>query len=223
MVVARRDFLASGIYQPIAERLAKYVTMVSQGEAITLADAGCGEGYYLRQIKQLCYPTAKTTLDTAFIGWDISKFATQSAAKQSDFGTWLTASNAAIPLSANAIDALLNVFGFEVADEFARVLKRGGFLITADAGEKHLIDIRELIYPDIKPYRPKNLLDNKHFSLCKQESLRYETTINAQQLAQLLLMTPHFFRATAERKANLQAHAQLTVTIDVIFRIYQRI
>ncbi len=217
MVAARRDFLASGAYQPIAERVAKYVLLLAQGLPVYLADAGCGEGYYLRQIQRLCYPQADTA--AGFIGWDISKFTVQSAAKQATFpAQWLTASSAHIPLADNSVDVLLSLFGFEVPQEFARVLKPQGYLVTADAGERHLIEIRERIYPDLKPYRPKPAVAG--LSLLKQEGLSYEITLSQPQLAQLLLMTPHFFRTKAEAKAQLLDLPALSVTVEVVFRIY---
>ncbi len=221
MVVARRDFLASGVYQPIAELLGKYVTLLGQGEPQIIADAGCGEGYYLRHIQRLCYPTPDYFGDNggAFIGWDISKYAVQSAVKQSNFRSqWLTASNAAIPIADNQIDILLSNFGFEVADEFTRVVKSGGYIMTLDVGEKHLLELRELIYPSIKPYQAKALLE---LSLVKEDSLQYEVTLSAQQIAQLMLMTPHFYRATQQAKEELSKLTELSVTVSVILRIYR--
>lgn len=229
MVVARRDFLASGVYQPIAEMLAKYVTVLSQGMPAVIADAGCGEGYYLRHIQRLCYPQASA--GAQFIGWDVSKFATQAAAKNSDKTqpfTWLTASNAAIPLASQSVDILLSIFGFEVVDEFARVVTllntqigQGGYVMTVDAGERHLIELRERIYPSIKPYREKPLLTSNQLTLRKQTQLAYEISLNAKQLSQLLLMTPHFYRATATAKAAVAELFELSVTVDVSLRIYQ--
>lgn len=218
MVTARRDFLASGAYQPIAENLGKIIMMLSQGMPTTIADAGCGEGYYLRQVKQLCFPQHHTRAQ--FIGWDISKFAVQSAAKQAHFGTWLTASNAHIPLAEESVDILLSLFGFEVTEEFARVVKSSGFVVTADVGENHLIEIRRLIYPDIKAYQEKPLLDNASFTLMRQHRLTYQIPLKQRQIEQLLLMTPHFFRAKSTDKTMLLSLDALAVTVDVNFRTY---
>lgn len=227
MVTARRAFLASGVYQPIAEMLAKTVTIVGQGEPKVIADAGCGEGYYLRQIQRLCYPNVGYFSQNggAFIGWDISKYAVQSAAKQANQqtnfpATWITASNAAIPIADDKVDILISGFGFEVAEEFARVVKSGGYVLTLDAGEQHLIELRQLIYPTLKPYQAKPALSEKHLKLLKTDDLQYHITLNAEQLSQLMLMTPHFYRATAEAKAQLAELSALSVTVDVLLRIY---
>lgn len=225
MVAARRDFLATGVYQPIAERLAGLVTTLSQGEPKIIADAGCGEGYYLRQLQRLAYPNREyfNTHGGALIGWDISKFAVQSAAKQSPLlATWLTASNAAIPLADNSVDILMSGFGFEVSNEFYRVLKsgQGSYLITLDAGEQHLLQLRQIIYDEIKPYQEKPSLDTGLFTLLKQQSISYQTDIQKVQINQLMAMTPHLYRTSAAGKQRLSAINYLPITIDVVCRIY---
>lgn len=222
MVAARRDFLATGVYQPIAEMLSKYVTVLSQGMPCTVADAGCGEGYYLRYIRRLCYPN--TDSGAVFIGWDISKFAAQAAAKATDRHlpiTWLTASSAAIPLCNNSADIILNIFSFPVAEEFARILNKCGYVITVDAGEQHLIELRRLIYPTIKPYQDKKPLSKAYFAQRKQSSITYEITLNTEQLQQLMLMTPHLYRASISGKKAVAMLSELTVTVDVVLRIEQ--
>ncbi len=224
MVSARRDFLASQVYQPIAERLANVVIRLSQGESKVIADAGCGEGYYLRQVQRLCYPNLSVFYrhSGAFIGWDISKYAVQSAAKQADFdATWITASNAAIPIVDNGIDILWSSFGFEVPHEFARVVKSGGYVLTLDSGKNHLRQMREIIYEHLKPFQEKSLLPGEQFQLLKAENIDYDVKVNVQQLQQLMLMTPHLFRASASGKQALQNYSELTLTVDTSMRIYQ--
>ncbi len=224
MVAARRDFLNRGAYQPIAELLAKTVTIVSSGEPCTIADAGCGEGYYLRNIQRLAFPNAEFFYREGeqFIGWDISKYAVQAAAKQASFAChWVTASNAAIPVADDSIDIVLSCFGFEVAQEFARIAKPRAHIITVDAGEQHLLEVRKLIYPELKPYRAKPPLAAENIRLLKENSLSYNVGVDSRQLSQLMLMTPHFFRATEAAKKRLAALENLSLHIDVVVRIYR--
>ncbi|PIE46205.1 MAG: rRNA (guanine-N1)-methyltransferase, partial [Gammaproteobacteria bacterium] len=207
MVAARRDFLASGVYQPLAESLAKTVTLLGQGQPKVIADAGCGEGYYLRQIQRLCYPHLDYFYQHGgeFIGWDISKYAVQAAAKQAKFKAhWCTVSNAAIPLPNNAVDLLICAFGFAVAPEFARILcmdnkgrtqtgGQGGYLITLDSGATHLIELRKIIYEKIKCYQEKNTLPGTLFRLLRQEVISYQVSLHQKQIIQLMCMTPHLY------------------------------
>ena len=66
MVAARRRFLNAGPYQPIAEAVARATLDGLPNEAACL-DAGCGEGYYLRQLAAAA-TTANKTL--AVLGLD---------------------------------------------------------------------------------------------------------------------------------------------------------
>lgn len=223
MVAARRDFLSSGVYQPIAELLAKTVMMISAGQPCVIADAGCGEGYYLRRVQQLAFPQLDffQRYGGQLIGWDISKYAVQSAAKQSSMpSTWVTASNAAIPLANDSVDILFSCFGFEVEAEFTRIVKSGGYIVTLDVGEQHLIELRQRIYPVLKPYKPKPTLTASKVKMLKENQLYYNVGVNTQQLAQLMLMTPHFYRATSEAKMALNEIRELSVSIDIMLRIY---
>ena len=65
MVAARQRFLAAGDYAPIAKALSQAVMRhCEQAETYSCLDAGCGEGYYLRQLaQQLPDAQALATLD----------------------------------------------------------------------------------------------------------------------------------------------------------------
>ncbi len=224
MVNERHYFLESGAYSPIAELLAKTVMKLTQGEPRVIADAGCGEGYYLRQVQRLCFSHSEYFDNNGglFVGWDISKYAVQKAAKFANFSAlWLTASNAHIPLADNSVDILISAFGFEVSEEFARVLKPNGYVITLDAGENHLLSLRKVIYPVIKPFREKPFLNKTLFSCVGKDSTTYHTLLNKTQLTQLMTMTPHLYRATYEGKQAVQQLDELEIDVDVQLRIYR--
>ncbi|WP_421911750.1 putative RNA methyltransferase [Marinobacter sp.] len=215
MVAARRRFLNAGFYQPIAETVNKAVT-TRAGDTKPLAclDAGCGEGYYLRQL-------AASNMDRslALVGVDISKWAILAAAKQDKRPRWLVGSNANLPVLSGTLDCVLCLFGFPVYSEFARVLKPGGMLIQADAGRDHLRELRKIIYPSIKPEKPPMAEVPDGFSDLGTETVRYSLTLESQDaIADLLAMTPHFYRAPAEGRVRAETLETLTVTVDVTLR-----
>src|SRR5574343_199417 len=79
MVAARRRFLNAGHYAPIAELVRRAVLAdVAADASLACLDAGCGEGYYLRQLAAAVGD--RQTL--AILGLDISKWAVLAAAKQ---------------------------------------------------------------------------------------------------------------------------------------------
>ena len=126
MIAARRRFLTAGFYHPIAAAVSRAVLAdLPAGITSSCLDAGCGEGYYLRQLAA-AVPDEQTL---ALLGLDISKWAVLAAAKQDKRPSWVVGSNAKLPVLPGTLDRVLCMFGFPVYAEFARVLKPGGLLV----------------------------------------------------------------------------------------------
>lgn len=224
MVAARRRFLDAGFYAPIAAAVSR-AALAGQPTATSLSviDAGCGEGYYLRQLAAAS-PGGQAL---ALLGLDISKWAVLAAAKRDrgnsegkskgDGGTnWIVGSNARLPVLPATLDRVLCLFGFPVYPEFARVLKPGGELLQVDAGPDHLRELREIIYPALKPERIADGMTPAGFVPLSTETVRYGIQLTAaEQIADLLVMTPHFFRANSEGRARAGALTSLALTVDV--------
>lgn len=220
MVAARRRFLTAGFYQPIAAAVSRAVLADLPADAsISCLDAGCGEGYYLRQLAAAVGD--QQTL--ALLGLDISKWAVLAAAKQDRRPNWVVGSNANLPVLPGTLDRVLCLFGFPVYAEFARVLKTGGRLLQVDAGPDHLRELREIIYPSLKPERPADLQTPEGFGRLSTETLRFPIELtSAGQIADLLAMTPHLFRASAEGRAAAAALTALSLSVDVRLTQFER-
>lgn len=219
MVAARRRFLNAGHYQPIADAVAD-ATLADLPATASCLDAGCGEGYYLRQLAAAV--GAQQTL--AILGLDISKWAVQAAAKQDKRPGWVVGSNANLPVLPGTVDRVLCMFGFPVYAEFARVLKPGGRLIQVDAGPEHLRELREIIYPALKEERPADTRIPDGFALLASETVRYPLEVAGQeQIADLLAMTPHLYRASADGRARAAALTALAMTVDVRLLCFERL
>ena len=213
MVAARRHYLNAGFYQPIAALVSRAVLAeLPAGRAAACLDAGCGEGYYLRELAA----AAGETHDLALLGLDISKWAVLAAAKQDKRPNWVVGSNANLPVLPATLDRVLCMFGFPVYPEFARVLRPGGELLQVDAGPDHLRELREIIYPTLKPQRPASAVVPAGFEALPGESLAYTLDLaGAEVIADLLTMTPHLYRASAEGRAKAAALSALSLTVDV--------
>lgn len=218
MVLARRQFLASTAYAPIANKLAEVVAAYLPAvDDLTLVDAGCGEGYYLDCLRQQLFASRQVNT----LGVDISKPAIVSAAKKYKHTTWLVGSNHQLPLLPNSVDVVLCLFGFPAYGRFKSLLKPGGIIVLVDPGPEHLIELRELIYPTVKRKAVSTLHEAEAlgFTLSGQVDLQYQCKgVNQAQLQNLTLMTPHFYRASSEGKAAVAQLAQLDLSVDVCFR-----
>lgn len=222
MVAARRRFLGAGYYQPIADAVTQACLHAASSTRLRCLDAGCGEGYYLRHLAAQANVVAQ---DLLILGVDISKWAVQSAAKQdkSKHCAWIVGTNARIPAPSAAFDRILCLFGFPVYPEFARLLGEGGRIVQVDAGPAHLKELREVIYPSLKPERTAEPSIPEGFVQTALSPLRYSIALDQPDLiADLLAMTPHLYRATAEGRRRAAELTQLSVTVDVRIQCLER-
>ena len=213
MVQARAEFLANGFYHPLAAEISR---LVLPHKPHTLLDAGCGEGYYLRHLLQAANENGQSMQVAAL---DISKWAVQAAARSEKRATWLVASNSHIPIVDNSIDTLLCVFGFPVEAEFARVLTANGRLIMVDPAEHHLSELKQVIYDDVqaKPYQLP--IKGVNWQLASEQRVTFTVCLPSNQAVRnLLVMTPHLYRASSAGRARAEALETLTVTVDVWVR-----
>ncbi|MBS1211096.1 MAG: rRNA m(1)G-745 methyltransferase [Proteobacteria bacterium] len=68
----------------------------------------------------------------------------------------------------------------------------GGLLLQVDAGPDHLRELREAIYPTLKPPRKPETQAPEDFTRLEGQSLRYSVHIaGAEPITDLLTMTPH--------------------------------
>ena len=225
MVAARQRFLNAGHYQPIADALSRTVLAeLPTNTTASCLDAGCGEGYYLRQLRTAAGGDGHSL---ALMGLDISKWAVLSAAKQaatiSPWANWVVGSNANLPVLSNTLNGLLCIFGFPVYSEFARVLKPGSILYQVDTGPDHLRELRDIIYPRVRPARTLEPQQPAEFTHRSSISIHYRLTLtDTAAIADLLAMTPHLYRTTAEGRAKASALTTLEVTVDAILSRFER-
>jgi 23S rRNA (guanine745-N1)-methyltransferase len=233
MVSARQRFLNAAHYRPIADTVCRAVLAeLTTDITANYLDAGCGEGYYLRQLRTA---TGGEEHSLALMGLDISKWAILSAAKQATtmsglttattapWANWVVGSNANLPVLSNTLDGLLCIFGFPVYNEFARVLKPGGILYQMDAGPDHLRELRDIIYPRVRPARTLEPQQPAEFTHRSSESIRYRHTLtDAAAIADLFAMTPHLYRTSAEGRAKASALTALEITVDAILSRFER-
>ena len=211
MVAARRRFLEAGHYRPIADAVAQALQAdLPPGAAAACLDAGCGEGYYLRRL------AAAGDARLSLLGLDISKWAVLAAAKAERRIGWVVGSNARLPVLDASLDRVLCMFGFPVYAEFARVLRPGGQLLQVDAGPDHLRELREIIYPELKPRRGESAPVPAGFAPAGDERVRYRIALaEPAAIADLLAMTPHLHRASVAGRAKAAALSALELTVDV--------
>lgn len=215
MIQARQRFLAQGFYQPLAEQVA---SVILASDALSVLDAGCGEGYYVRQLIQTAEQQAKSL---QIAGLDISKWAVQQAAKQEKRATWMVASNSALPLADNSVDTLMCLFGFPAEAEFERVLKPEGRLIMVDPASNHLHELKQIIYPEIKDKPAQLPINDNRWTMLEEKRVSYSVTLpDNDTIRDLLTMTPHLYRSSYAGRERAEALKELDMSVDVWVRAF---
>lgn len=219
MVVARTTFLNKGFYQPIVDALGNLVAphLSDTSKRIHFTDIACGEGYYTHALTQyLSDNTSETELAT--FGVDISTPAIKAACKRDKSAVWFVGNAKVLPIVSESQDIATCLFCRTDYQEAARILRTGGILITADTGPRHLIELREKLYREIKhqPHSQELKHPEDDFEHLSSVNVLAEATLNSyEDIQNLLQMTPHFWRASPQAKSALSNVAKMNVTIDV--------
>ena len=220
MVNGRRAFLALGFYQPLADAISnifnQHLATLTPESEVSFFDAGCGEGYYMAQVSQSCN---RTDLKIEFSGLDISKFAIQKAAKKYSENHFAVASTFQLPLENNSQDAVLQIFAPSSELEIHRVLKSNGIWITVNPAANHLFEFKQALYDKPTEHKTEQVTP-QGFELTQQLNISFVMQlIEPEQRENLLMMTPYYWSATAEKKQKLVDNLQ-QFTTDFDIRVY---
>ncbi len=236
MVAARHNFLKQGHYLPIYSALEN--TVLSQLAAykthdkrlLHIADIGCGEGYYTRKLDE----KLATNFHVQSWGIDISKEAILCAGKTPSKVKWLIATLSRLPFADQSMDLLYALFCPLRQDAIQRVLKPEGLFIQLKPGQRHLLQLRELIYPNIKIQRangPSSIQNEDQNSepsptLKLIDTHAFNSTLslsNPFDIDSLFKMTPHYWRSSPESHRIVAELNQLDTEIDVEIFCYQNV
>ena len=220
-IEARKRFLNVGHYQPLNDLICqKMVALLSPNEHVNWLDIGCGEGYYTQAMAQL----GTEVIDT-LIAADISKPAMLEIARTSkaENRLWyqqnedsaakttaiypLVTSAAHLPLRAGSMTGISSIFSPILPEAFAEVLVDNGYLIIAKPDVGHLATMREALFDDVREHDSDKFLTElaPYFTLVNTYRVSTEMTLSADDLADLMTMTPYAYRARSEKKQALLA------------------
>lgn len=211
MVAARRAFLDAGFYRPLLDAIAAVLIAESPR---TIADIGCGEGWYSCHLLDALQ---KNVINSSLCGFDISADALRFAANrtksmQLQGVQWAVASINRLPLADGVCDTLLNLFAPCEADEFSRITAKNGLLLRAVPLERHLWQLKEALYP--QPYENRPVIEAPTgFLLESMQRIETEITVTGQDLQNLFAMTPYVRKTSPADAAKLAAMEKLTTQL----------
>lgn len=228
-IQARQRFLQAGFYQPLRQAIIDMAKDILPKNA-TWLDIGCGEGFYTQGF---------LTLNPAnLIALDISKPAVLTTAKTlksvqstNQFATQvfsLVASASQVPLTDNSVDVISSIFSPILPQEFSRLLGEKGIVLIAKPAVGHLLQLREGLFDEVLPHDSDKFIEemSPFFALANERTINYEIELNAEQLADLLTMTPYSYRAKPEKRQALLAKCErestMKLTIDFVIYVFSK-
>ena len=158
------------------------------------------------------------------MGLDISKWAVAAAAKRHRQIGWLVGSAKAPPVQHASVDLLLCMFGFYCFEGFRKALKPSGKVLLVDPAPDHLLELREIIYPQVRKSPPPSIHEAQAlgFTLSETRNVTFKTQpLSSEQLTRILLMTPHAHRASREGLQRLKEVNGLSLTVAVEVRVIE--
>ena len=212
MARSRHTFLERGYFSALAEEMGRQMKALT-GDDPAVLDICCGEGYYAQAVA-----AAKPC---RLLGFDLSKEMARLAAKRKiPNALFFVANLAAIPLPDASVDFAMHLFAPFHAEEFSRVLKPEGTLISVVPGRDHLFSLKEAVYD--APYRNDEEAPNGG-RLRLLERTRVKQTIllqSGEDIRALFSMTPYAYRTSKEDRGKLDRLETLETEVDFVLLRY---
>jgi 23S rRNA (guanine745-N1)-methyltransferase len=204
MIEARSGFLGAGHYEPIAAAVSAAAIAGAAAKPALLTEIGSGTGYYLDTVTRTLGERAVAPERAAdecgggsgcAVGIDISKAAAAHAARRHPDLRFVVADvEDAIPLRDSSADVVLSVFSPRPGAELGRVVRPGGELIVAFAGDRHLARLRERLgLIGVHEGKLERLAERLEpwFDPVATEAVEYEFKLDAEDARRLALMGPN--------------------------------
>ncbi len=225
MIRSRRRFLDLGLYNRVSDGVNEAVAVAlgrpEKESAFTILDAGCGEGFYLKRLKE----SLESRRPVDYYGVDISKFAVRQATQRDKTMSWFVASINDLPFAASSFDIVLNIFSPANVAEFSRILKETGSLVIVSPGPRHLNGLREIIYPIAREHAAPDLADQARGLLALSTTTRVNYRVELKSRAgvmDLLAMTPYYWNIDLGTKSKVEALDRLATDVDVEIRVFRK-
>lgn len=229
MIQSRRRFLDQGFYDRVSDGINEVVAgnlhELEDGTAFSILDAGCGEGFYLKRLKEYLMGHSGGRIPHDCYGVDISKFAVGKAAQRDKTISWAVANIVDLPFASGSLDMVMNVFALADFAEFSRILRETGKLVIVTPGPRHLNGLREIIYPVSREHTQPEMSEQTKglFTLSTATRVNYPLELKrAEEIMDLLAMTPYFWNIDLNTKSKVEALNRLELEVDVVISVFSK-
>lgn len=221
MMQARRAFLEVGHYDPLRAKVVEKLATLLPEEAEQLLDIGCGEGYYTSGFADGLTQNHTHSPSLTVHGLDISKVAVRYAAKRYKQCHFCVASSHRLPFADQSLDGVIRIYAPCKPEELKRTIRPAGILVTVTPAARHLYQLKELIYNDVRLHdMTPETLDG--FSLIDDTQLHYTLTLSGAEATALMQMTPFAWKTSEAVWQQLADSETFDCEADFAIRVYRR-
>ena len=231
----RQVILERGMYAHLLEEICTFLRKTSPSgvaapaadsadcraaaEKRVLLDAGCGEGYYTREI-------AQQFDNLELYGTDLSRDSIQLAAGTANgMGPgpadirWFVSDISKLPVADGSVDYVLDIFTSANYQEFQRVLADDGYLIKIIPGEGHVKELREAAKDQLyhKEYKERRgaAVFAEQFELVEKKVVSHTFQVSPEERDIFIGMTPLLF-AVDKSKIDWSSVTEITVEGELL-------
>ncbi len=221
MCAARHSFHSCDYYKVLCDKLSEIFMRYGLRNIV---DAGCGEGYYIRKIREAL--EKNNTSNFALCGIDLAKEAIILGARleknKANKIEYAVAGIFDMPIMDNSCDCVLSVFAPVPFEEAHRVLCRNGLMIVVTPGSKHLEGLKSILYEDIYD---NEIVDKYYDGFVAEDKIcvHDEISVTGENIKNLFHMTPYFWRTSKNDASKLNNLEILQTKIEFIITIYKKI
>ncbi|MBQ1228898.1 MAG: methyltransferase domain-containing protein [Firmicutes bacterium] len=199
----RQQILEKGMYAHLLEEICSFMeqTFRKGDKPLTLLDAGCGEGYYSREISKRL--GAKLNLE--IYGTDLSRDSLQLAAKSEPEHRirWFVADIGNLPVKNRKTDIILDIFTSANYQEFRRIMSNEGYIIKIIPGEDHVQELRRAAADQLfhKEYAERKGVQHfeENFELIVNKTVSRTFDVTPEERDIFINMTPLLFNVDKEK------------------------
>ena len=132
------------------------------------------------------------------------------------------ASSFELPFSELTADLIVSTFAPVSNDEYARVLKKGRYLVIVSPAPKHLFGLKQVLYET--PYENKpNSYGLKKFALEKQYTVDFNIQLDSNDdIMNLFKMTPYYYKTSESSVSKLKNLQKLDTPCEFFIDIYRK-
>ena len=222
MIDARERFLKTDKYSCLKNQIIEIIKEYASKD-IVFGDMACGEGYYTNSIHKHFLDHG---YDISTYGIDISKAGINACsikqrALKLDNLLFIIGNLFYLPFLNDSFDVLLNCFAKIEKEEFLRCLKKNGVYIRVLPNKEHLLNMKQILYENVYLNEEKEE-EIQGFSLLKKVEVNDEIELNNQEIIDLFMMTPYYYKSSKESAERLCKLNYLKTKISFSILVYRK-